>query len=353
MHRLSRMIALFAAVLALPQAIALGDAVTDLGTLFSKGRYDEAIVLSAGLGVTHPGDRTVAYLRGCAAYRIGWLEMSRSCLKPLGDFAPWDGWEPASKYANIADELLRMQPATRTTVRDGIVDLFTVHYDAQSTWAQSIIALLPVAHQKVRTFYGLSIATTAVTVFADDAAFQRFYQTWSGFTPTAWQWATGGDGMLPFCEGAARRVGCSDINSPYARGCVAHELSHCVLWRYLGTSYAPPWLDEGLAMMCGALLSPEDTATNDAWAAQARASGQVFGVDVLSDYRKFFAVPDVRQIYEQSFSMVRFLHARTQTEGLQRLLALYRDSRDLDGALKQVAGMTQGELLEAWQRGGG
>jgi len=76
-------------------------------------------------------------------------------------------------------------------------------------------------------------------------------------------------------------------------------------------------------------------------------------VDVLSDYRKFFAVPDVRQIYEQSFSMVRFLHARTQTEGLQRLLALYRDSRDLDGALKQVAGMTQGELLEAWQRGGG
>ena len=69
-----------------------------------------------------------------------------------------------------------------------------------------------------------------------------------------------------FCERNADGRSPAKEGSPYFRASVAHEFSHCLLRRYLGNVDIPTWINEGLAMHCGAFMSPDYRAeTTPRW----------------------------------------------------------------------------------------
>ncbi len=328
---------------------ASGDAASDLALVYNRGQHDKVIVQANGLiGVAGVNDKALRYLRGMSYYRIAWFGAAAQDLVPLGDYAPWPRWPSAAQESARLATLRQLAPTHTTVLTQGRTAIFRVYCDEDNDWSKAVIATLPEAYRQVCGYFGVQLAETTALIFHDGPRYNSFYRTWSGATPTSWQWATGSGGALLYCECDADGKRATDPAGDYFRGCIAHEFAHCLVNRVLGTTPLPPWLNEGLAMCCGALLAPNDNTSNDAAMRTLVSSGRLLPVETVIDGDQFYQHPG--EAYPQAFSMARFLTDRVGHDGVINLLNALLAERDLDRALQRSWKIDQRGLYAAWRR---
>jgi len=352
---MKRALLVFLALVLTAAAVADEALNLELADLVNAGRYDETIAkateyLEAAEEKGEEPDNTVQYLRGHAAYHIAWYGLAESDFAPLGDFSPWDEWEPASHYTELFPVIKRLAPKNVHEIRQRKAVVFRIYYDEADEWTDTVVRTLADAYRAVCEFYGVTLTETVVVIFSDGPRYNEFFQTIHEAEPTAWQWAAGGTGVLYFCGRNAEGEVFPDPTTDYLRSSIAHEFSHCLLHRYLGTTDIPPWLDEGLATWCGALLVPEEMARNDRAIARVVTKEQELSLPELSTWEGFYEQGKERTAYTQAFAMTRYLESEVGRPGLMQLLTLLRDEGDLDKAFEKGWGLTSEQFYRQWLR---
>jgi hypothetical protein len=125
-----------------------------------------------------------------------------------------------------------------------------------------------------------------------------------------------------------------------------HELIHVLLARNTDPENVPRWLNEGIAMVISREIR---------WGALFRLGRMYAYGEVIPYWQLDFAFAprgDEGQFgnaYAQAYSMTRFLQNRLGQDGFW---ALVHEMKTLpfDQALRKHAGMTPGELYQAWRR---
>jgi len=331
---------------------AAGATWADLEALARQGRYDEVIAAATQqLQSAAQPDKRLLYLRGYCAFHSARFELAEEDLSPLGDYAPGDKWPQASLLASRLGKLRALRPETVQEIRRGERCIFRLYYEEANPWTQSIVGLLPEAYDKVCGFYGVELGETSVVVFSTGTRYYEFFTALAGcgcVRPMAWQWASGGPGELLFCQHDADGSQTTPPGSAYQRSVVAHEFAHLALQRQLGAVGVPPWLNEGLAMACGALLSPDEYARNDASITGIMLDQKELPLSALRDGRRFYQLPNAAVAYAQSFALVRFLESEFGHERLLQVLSLLCEGNSTDEALKEACGMDSEAFYRQW-----
>lgn len=123
-----------------------------------------------------------------------------------------------------------------------------------------------------------------------------------------------------------------------------HELAHIALGRYLG-SRVPRWFHEGYAQLASGSWN-----ARDAWALRAAILlGRLPSLESLSlDFRG--ARLDADQAYLLSYTTVEYIHRLGGPAGFTRLLERWRETGDLDAAMRRTYGITLGQFERMWRR---
>ena len=107
-------------------------------------------------------------------------------------------------------------------------------------------------------------------------------------------------------------------------------------------------MEEGLAMFCGAFMSPEDLAENDWILVSLVRWGSELPLSVVEDVNEFYDEDNATKAYVQGLSMTHFLLKRLGPQGLPRFLDLLREEGDVDEALETGWGFNAVELYDTW-----
>jgi len=223
---------------------------------------------------------------------------------------------------------------------------FRVYYDVDDKWTRALMGALSNAQRAVTGFYGVNPVETAVFVFADPERHCAFIEALTGQRPTSWEWASGGNGLLIFCPVAP---GNNTRQSPdQLPETTAHEYSHCLTHRVLGTAAMPQWLDEGLAQYCGSLVRPQETEENDIYITRMWTAQQILPLRIVTNRETFYDEGIAANAYVQAFAMVRFLIAQAGRDGLLQLLNSLKHEGRFEAAMEQAWNGGLNGFYEDW-----
>jgi hypothetical protein len=134
-------------------------------------------------------------------------------------------------------------------------------------------------------------------------------------------------------------------NRAWIQRVIPHEIAHLFLYQVLhdGMASWPSWFDEGLAQYYE--LGSPDAALERA--AQAAREGTLLPLVSLSG--GFGRDPEqVRLSYDQSLSVVTYLLESWGKEGLQGLIAAFRQGKSARAAVEESLGVTWEEFEAGW-----
>jgi Peptidase MA superfamily len=127
---------------------------------------------------------------------------------------------------------------------------------------------------------------------------------------------------------------------------LSHELTHVMVYQIVGPGYntMPVWLDEGLAVSSEPQPNPQ----------YADALNTAVKTDALTPIAALcapFGIDPGRAIlaYAESASLVRYLQDRVGPQGIQQLLAAYRDGATCEGGVQRVLQISLPELQSEWE----
>jgi hypothetical protein len=345
-----RMLMIALAVLALCTTWpAWADVSADVVEMGRLQRWDDIIArMDKEIAASPNPDPSLLYLWGRAACAVWRMDVAEADLSKIGDYAPSANWIPASAILAQVRKIEALTPPTELDLKiDGAV-AYRVHWDGTSDWGRAAIAMLPEAYRTVCGFYGVNLAETSVLIFTTRAQYSAYCQGAEGRQPHSWEWASGGTGRILLCQ--ERSDGQPDAvpGTDYFRAAFAHEMTHCLLRRYLGTTEFPQWLNEGLAMLSGSFLGPSDTRRNDQNMADILARNAVVPLATLTTRELFLREENERDAYVQAFSMVRFVYAQVGQDGIVKLIQLLKSEGSLDAALKKGWDSDQQKLYNLW-----
>ncbi len=349
------------------------EAVTKLALMINQGRYDEVIARTTEM-LTQP-DAPAAplqYLRGYAEYRICWLGASEQDLTPLQDFSLNPNWLPASTIVQKIEALRALCPPKVHEIRDGGEVIFRVYCDEDNDWSAAIIKLLPEAARIGKEMFGVRLLETPVFIFKTNERYTAFFKLRYDKAPGSWMWANGGLGLFMLCEtDPSGKKPAEDTTGDYFRGTVAHEYTHTLIGRAIGTAPLPKWMNEGLADVAGSKLAKEDLHKNDAKMKVLFDTKALLSLDELSDSSRFndavermlsakkLAAGNVSasatetkpqgDAYAQALHMMRYLMEIGKKEDILRFLTFFTETRDLDGSFRDVYAMSVSEFFATWQ----
>lgn len=328
--------ALRAALVALCLASwAAADDLRDLAQAFQRGAYEDVIQrTTALLEEQEQPDPACLFLRGIAAYRIAWFGQAEADLSQLLDYQQEARWPSAKAILERIARSREVAPAKVQEIGAGGKVLFRVYYDVDDKWTRALMASLRDIHPRVSAFYGVTMAETAVFVFADKERHAAFVETLTGEAPHGWAWASGANGMLiftPYMPGDTYRVSASQLPET-----AAHEFSHCLIHRVLGTTAVPMWLDEGLAMYCGSLIRPDKNQENDIALTRMWTGEEILPLRAVTNRNTFYDERIAPYAYTQGFAMVRFLLATMGRDDLLVLLNSLKQEGHIEQAMRQM-----------------
>ena len=124
-----------------------------------------------------------------------------------------------------------------------------------------------------------------------------------------------------------------------------HELSHLLLYRSMGPSYAnlPRWLDEGLATFFEATADPNYALLLQ----QAVNDQQTLPFAQLCATFPTEAQPAILA-YAQSLSLIRYIQAEFGNRKLSELIMAYQDGASCDSGVRQALGISLATLSGRW-----
>ncbi len=123
-----------------------------------------------------------------------------------------------------------------------------------------------------------------------------------------------------------------------------HELAHVALSRYLGSA-VPRWFHEGYAQ-----LASGSWGAKNAWTLRLHiAVGRTPSLESLSlEFRSGRITAD--QAYMLSYTAVEYLQRLGGSRGFARLLQAWKETGDLDIAIRRTYGLTLGQFERMWRR---
>jgi hypothetical protein len=126
-----------------------------------------------------------------------------------------------------------------------------------------------------------------------------------------------------------------------------HELAHVALGRYLGSG-VPRWFHEGYAQLASGSWN-----VRDAWTLRAAILlGKLPSLESLTlDFRGTRL--DADQAYMLSYTIVEYMYRLGGSAGFTRLLERWRETGDLDAAMRRTYGITLGQFERMWRRDAG
>lgn len=173
---------------------------------------------------------------------------------------------------------------------------------------------------------------------------ERAFVELSGGSPPEW-----GAGIALLGDGGERIVlpaYATDRLTPAALPRVLrHELAHVALHRWLGDARVPRWFHEGYGRWAAGELDFEAE-----WQLRlAFATNRAPPLDSIAlDWPE--SRLDAGVAYLLSASTIDYLVAEGGVRGLERLLERWRESGDLDQAMRRTYGVTVGQFEEDWQK---
>jgi hypothetical protein len=128
-------------------------------------------------------------------------------------------------------------------------------------------------------------------------------------------------------------------------GILRHELAHMALHRYLGRAALPRWFDEGYATWASNGMD-----ANAAW--MLRMAFLLHRAPALDSLELEWPVGETqaRVAYLLSTSAVSLLAERTGETGLRLLFLRWRETGDLDSALRRAFGITFAQFEREWRQ---
>ncbi|HJN15513.1 MAG TPA: hypothetical protein QGH10_08490, partial [Armatimonadota bacterium] len=334
--------------LVLTAAAGAADEASAVYSAVRPGLWDE-VVSRATLEIeasTEPSPQAL-YARGLAYSRLSRFGPAERDLAPLGEFAPFPAWPPASEILARTQKVRQLAPEHARDVGTADRVLFRVYHDEDSAWVGAALEVLPTIYDRVSTLYGRAFLGTPVFLFTRRADYEAFLRARAGWSPPKWHTAGGDAAGIVIWEGHLRTPGKSlGRMETWARGTLAHEFGHCVAHRYLGSDPLPPWLGEGVSELCAAFVNPEEFVRWEETMARIIAEGTALPYETLFDPTGFYEAANWQRACAQALEMTRLLCWRIGPEGTSRLFAALRDGKGLDAALKEASGMDSLELYE-------
>ena len=311
------------------------DEMRDIFKAFEAGAYEDVIDRTSVLLETKAKpDPACLYLRGMSAYHIAWFGQADADLSQLLDYQQPGKWPAAAKVLDRIARSREVAPENIQEIGTGGQVQFRVYYDTDDKWTRALMAALPGVYRQVSAFYGVTMGETAVFVFADKERHAAFVQALTGEPPSSWAWASGGNGMLIFCPYAP---GNNYRESPdQLPETTAHEFSHCLTHRVLGTAAMPLWLDEGLAMYCASLVRPAKTDENDINLTRMWTADQILPLRTVTNRDTFYDERNAINAYIQAFAMTRYLIATMGHDDLMVLLNSLKHEGNMEAAMGQM-----------------
>ncbi|MCE5241304.1 hypothetical protein LLH23_22795 [bacterium] len=327
--------------------VAGADGLQRVLQAYQRGQYEEVIRLATdALDSRQPQPEAYHYLRGMAAFRIAWFGQAEEDLAPLAARGEGGAWGQAADLVARIRRSRELAPRNVREVVSGRRVVFRVYFDEDDKWTGALFNALDDTYRVVCDLYGIRPVETAVFVFADQDRHTAFAETLTGQELSSWAWASGGNGMLLFC--------------PYAPGndyrespsqlpeCTAHEYSHCVTHRVLGNAAMPMWLDEGLAMHCGALVRDREVEDNDLALTRMWTAKQILPLRAVTERNTFYDEQIAPYAYTQAYAMVRFLMSELQRDGLLEVLNNLKHGGNFNAAMEDVWGGNVDAFYEDW-----
>jgi hypothetical protein len=312
-----------------------------------------------------PADPRLFYWRGAAAYEIGWLGMAEADLMRARAILMEAGGPVTEEALSAIQKIKTLTPPRVREVRSGGFVVFRVYYMRSDAVTSAIIDMLPTAYQVSRSMFGSDVIETPVYIFDNYQQFYQFYVTRSSRPPGSWVRAAGERGTFYFTLQDATGKVSFDPKDNDLRSTVAHEFNHVLLHRAMGTAdrELPKWFTEGLAMVAGAQVVPEDITRNERVVARLFAGNALTDPQILENPTSFRDHTEIGKAvreqgggqvapspYAQAFHMTRYLLRRMKPDQLPQFLNRVRDKRNFPEVFQEEFGMTLPDFYRQWEQ---
>lgn len=338
-----------------------------LAKLLVGGNYDELISrTSTLLDQWGRPDQGLLYLRGFSELRIAWFGAAERDLVPLGEYRLSPQWPTASELTRKIEQLRKICPENSKEIKANGKVAFHVYYDTDDDWSQAIIKLLPEALRIGKTLFGVQAYETAVFIFSTRQRLDNFIHTLGALShPDSWSWAMGNTGILYFSKtnGRGEEPG-KDSGSDYFRGTVVHEYTHSLVHRAAGHLHLPIWMDEGIAMYSASKMTSSMQSANDQAIRKCVANSALASLKDLDTSESFYGLEEKMvsaerntgqpytgpDVYEQAFSMIRYLLPKDSERDFSRFIDQYCDCGDIETAFRTTFHQSMENFYKAWKR---
>lgn len=168
-----------------------------------------------------------------------------------------------------------------------------------------------------------------------------FYSSKQGFTGTHDLTSN----VAGIYDGKVRLPIPDNLNWESVRRTLAHEVAHAFLFD-LGGADIPLWLNEGMAELLSAGLERPTPSLDRV----IETGGKPLRLNELSQTLKNLKNnTQVSLAYDQSYSVVKFVHGRHGVFGLRRLLKAFKEGKTEDEAIQKNFFMTPEILQQSWE----
>lgn len=339
---------------------ALDDVVKDVVELFLRGSYGE-VIDSASTHLTQGQqlDTRLLYLRGAAAWRVGFFAFAERDLSQIGNFTPPGNWAPTSAYSSKIQKVKRVIPPRVFEVRDGKDVVFRVFYSADDAWTSSIVKLLPRAYQINHKILGNKVTETQVFIFKNYNDFKTFYDLKTdGLAPGNWAWAAADAGIMYFCEGVpGADPAAYEVDSDYFQCTIVHEFNHSLVTAASGSASMPIWLREGLAMVAQSRSSQANSLSNLRRMRNTLSVNGILPLSELSSRDRFVANNEAYvsrkgtygpDAYTQVYFMASYFLSQLPEGGLEAFLTDLARERDFDAVFEKHMNGSLDAFYRGW-----
>ena len=135
--------------------------------------------------------------------------------------------------------------------------------------------------------------------------------------------------------------------APFTLGTtLKHELCHLLLYHHIGTNL-PKWLDEGVSQWVSDGIAEIIMGRRPSVLKEAALSGNYIGIRELME-----SFPEDKRslllAYEESRSLVEYIHGKFGLEGIRSILANLKDGHEVDVAILKSLLIPLDELERKW-----
>lgn len=338
--------------LAVPVSAAMRDLELRMQDAATHERYQEASRIYESIEKKGNANVESEYWAGITYMHLNLFDRARAAFQA----ARQPGWEPRpdwpqpQEFSERLDALSRFAPPRLASAEEGLA----VFASTPTAWTGPVLNAVPAFEAVGRGIFGKSLPDINFYLFADRAAYRRFFEAAFGQTfATSWQDGTGNTHIVLYCETASRPAGDGETV-----GNVLHEFGHAWLNSYfrinfdkdyLAFPYRAPYADEGLADYVATLWDKDHMGRRVDWVRRYKAAKGIEAprFEDLKAYDDFYKTGDIELHYWLSALLINRLLGPKGASKIPDYLQALAKTGDATKALAKVSGLDPAREYQA------